>query len=161
MISKISPALMIEKDDIEQILLEWSNVPQWVKVHISTRCPLHRYEGDLAIEGNYLVFRGRDIKEGKDYDVEILFDSIEEVYLGFSNCLKSSIDLTFGMGGPTPLAVRYWNGDQEAVVYFNTGFDHYVPHVTMNNRLWCERLNNIIERRRKPATRGGRLLVEV
>jgi hypothetical protein len=46
-------------------------------------------------------------------------------------------------------------------VYFNTGFDHYIPHVMMNNRLWCERLNNIIERRRKPATRGGRLLVAV
>ncbi len=68
MISKSSPALMIKKDDIGQILLEWSNVPQWVKAHISTGYPLHRYEGDLVIEGGYLVFRGRDIKEGKDYE---------------------------------------------------------------------------------------------
>jgi len=56
MISRSSPALMIKKDDIEQLLLAWSNVPQWVKAHISTRYPPHRYEGDLTIEGECLVF---------------------------------------------------------------------------------------------------------
>jgi len=92
--------------------------------------------------------------------LKIPFDSIEEVYLGFSDYLKSSIDLAFGMGGPAPLAVGYRDADEEKTVYFNTGGDRYVPHVAMNNWLWCERLNDIIKRWRKMATRG-RLLVAV
>ncbi len=64
MLSKISPALMIKKDDMEQLLPEWSDTPQWVRAHVSTKYPPHRYEGDLSIVGECLVFRGRDIKEG-------------------------------------------------------------------------------------------------
>ena len=65
MVGKTSPALMIKREDIEELLAEWYNVPQWIKAHTKTKHPPHRYEGDLAIEGQRLVFRGRDIKEGR------------------------------------------------------------------------------------------------
>ena len=42
MISKISLAMMIKQEDIEQLLLEWSSVPQQVKVYISTKYPPYR-----------------------------------------------------------------------------------------------------------------------
>ena len=158
--SNPSPAMMIGEEDIQELVREWGNVPEWVKSHLRAKYPAHRYEGEVTTDSDSLVFYGRDIKEGKDCELKIPFDSIEEVYLGFSNCLRSSIDLAFGMGGPAPLAVRYRDGDEEKTVYFNTGGDRYVPHVAVNNRLWCERLNDIIKRWRKMAT-GGRLLVAV
>ncbi len=92
MITKISPALMIKKEDIGELLLEWSSVPQWVKAHTSTKLPLHRYEGELAIEGQRLAFRGRDIKEGKDFEELIPLDKITKVSLEFDEHLKDIIE---------------------------------------------------------------------
>ena len=156
-----SPALMIKKDDIEQILLEWSNVPQWVKAHISTRCPLHRYEGDLTIEGDYLVFRGRDIKEGKDYEEAIRLDSIIDVLFDFDNHLQGNIDLSFGIGGPVPCAVRYHSDGREQTAYFNTYFNHYPIHILNANRKWYEMLKGITSHnsQRRLGGEGNEVLV--
>ena len=143
MINKISPVLMIKEDDIEQLLSEWSNVPQWVKVHISTRYPPHRYEGDLAIEGDYLVFRGRDIKKGKDYEELIPLDSIVDVFFDFDKHLKGNTDPSFGIGGPVPFVVRYQSQAGEQTAYFNTYRSHYAIHVVNGNREWYETLKDI------------------
>ena len=143
MINKISPALMIKKDDIEHLLSEWSSVPQWVRAHISTRYPPHRYEGDLAIEGEYLVFRGRDIKEGKDFEEVIPLGSIIEVFLDFNEHLKGSIDPSFGIGGPVPFVVRYQSKGREQTAYFNTYLSHYPIYIVNGNRKWYETLEDI------------------
>jgi hypothetical protein len=156
-----SPAMMITEEDIEELVREWAGVPEWIKAHLAAKYSAHRYEGEAAVDSNRLLFRGRDIKERKGYDLEIPFDSIEEVYLGFSKYLKSGIDLTFGMGGPTPLAVRYRAGDREKIAYFNIGFDNYVPHITMNNRRLYEELNIIIKGQKRSVTRSARRLVAV
>jgi len=152
--------MMIGEEDIQELVREWGNVPEWVKSHLRAKYPAHRYEGEVTIDGDSLVFYGRDIKEGKDCELKIPLDFIEEVYLGFSDYLRSSIDLAFGMGGPAPLAVHYRDGDEEKTVYFNTGGDRYIPHVVMNNQLWCEWLNDTIKRREKMRTRG-KVLVAV
>ena len=143
MTAKISPALMIKKDDIEQLLVEWSSVPQWVRAHISTRYPPHRYEGDLAIEGDSLVFRGRDIKEGKDFEEVIPLDSISGVFFDFDKHLKGSIDPSFGIGGPVPFVVRYQSKGGEQTAYFSTYFSHYPIHILNGNRKWYETLKDI------------------
>ena len=143
MISKISPARMIKQEDIEQLLLEWSSVPQWVKAHISTKCPPHRYEGDLAIEGEHLVFRGRDIKEGKDFEEVIPLDSIIGVFFDFDKHLKGSIDPSFGIGGQVPFAVRYQSNGGEQTAYFNTYLSHHPIHMVNGNRKWYETLRDI------------------
>ena len=81
--SNPSPAMMIGEEDIQELVREWDSVPGWVKAHVRARYPAHRHEGEIAIDGDSLVFYGRDIKEGKDRELKIPFDSIEEVYLGF------------------------------------------------------------------------------
>lgn len=149
MISKISPALMIKEDDIEQLLSEWFNVPQWVKAHISTRYPPHRYEGDLATEGDYLVFQGRDIKKGKDYEELIPLDSIVDVFFDFDKHLKGSIDPSFGIGGPVPFVVRYQSKDREQTAYFNTYLSHCPIQIINGNRKWYEMLDEIVTRYRQ------------
>ena len=114
-------------------MAEWSSVPKWVKAHISTRCPPHRYEGDIVIEGESLIFRGHDIKEGKDFEEEIPLDSIIEVFLDCDEHLKGSIDLSFGIGGPVPFVVRYQSQAGEQTTYFNTYLNHYPIHLVNGN----------------------------
>ncbi|MFC1978336.1 hypothetical protein ACFLWS_08805 [Chloroflexota bacterium] len=143
MVDKVSPALMIKKDDVEQLLSEWSNVSPWVKAHILTRCPLYRYKGDLAIEDECLVFRGRDIMERKDFEEVIPLDSIIEVLLDCDEHLKSGVGTLFGIGGSVPLAVCYQGKGTEQTAYFNTYRNHYPVHIINGNREWYETLKDI------------------
>ena len=159
--NEISPALMNKKYDIEELLSEWSNVPQWVRAHLSTRYPPHRYEGDLAIEGEYLVFRGRDIKEGKNFEEAIPLDSIIDVFLDCDEHLKGSIDPSFGIGGPVPFVVRYQSEGREQIAYFNTYRNHYPIHIINGNRRWYEMLEDITSHasRRESRKERARVLV--
>ncbi len=143
MLSKISPALMIKKEDMEQLLSEWSVIPGWIKAHVSTKYPPHRYKGDLAIEGRHLVFRGRDIKEGKDFEEVIPLYCIIEVRFGFDERLESNLDPFFGIGGPVPFIVHYKTKGREQTAYFNTYLSHYPIHILNSNRKWYETLKDI------------------
>jgi len=149
------------KEDIEQLLLEWSNVPQWVSSHISTRCPPHRYEGGFAIEGGCLVFRGRDVKEGKDFEELIPLGKITEVSLGFDEHLSGSIDPSFGIGGPIPFIIRSQSNGGEQTAYFNTYRSHYPIHMVNGNRKWYETLEDITSHtsRRELKVEKDRVLV--
>ena len=155
MINKTS-ALMIKKDDIEQLLQEWSSVPHWVKAHVSAKCPPHRYEGDLSIAGHCLVFQGRDIKEGKYFEELIPFDKIIEVFLGFDERLQGSMDISFGIGGPAPFIVRYHNDNREQTAYFNTSLNNYPAHIANRNREWYEILEDIVHRASRWNLKGKR-----
>lgn len=156
MTTKISPALMIKEKDIEQLLLDWSNVPPWIKAHTLTRRPPHRYEGELAIEGQCLAFRGRDIKEGKGFEELIPLNKITEVSLGFDEHLSGSIDPSFGIGGPVPFIVRYKNNGGEQTAYFNTNLNHYLLHRGNGNREWYETLEDMIDHNSYRELRKGR-----
>jgi len=154
-ISKASPALMITEADIGQLLSEWSNVPAWIKGHVSTTQPTHRYEGELVIEDESLVFTGYDIKEGKDFNLEIPLASITDVSLRFSEQLKISIDHAFGIGGPVPFVVQYQHEGRSEALYFNTSFKSCFAHTEGNNRKWYETLYEILTKYKgsKPAGR--------
>lgn len=143
MIGMNSPALMIRKDDMEQLLNEWSSVTPWVRAHISAKHPPHRYEGDLSIEDQALVFRGRDIKEGRGFQEVISLDSIIQVSIGFDERLKGSTDLSFGTGGPVPFVVCYQSEAGEQTAYFTTYLNHYPIHILNGNRRWYETLKNM------------------
>lgn len=146
MISMNSPALMLTKNDIEQLLDEWSQVTPWVRSHLSAKHPPHRYEGDLLIEDQCLVFRGRDIKEGRAFEEVIPLDSIIEVAIGFDERLKGSTDFSFGNGGPVPFTVCYQSEAGEQTAYFTTYLNHYPIHIINGNRKWYETLKNITRR---------------
>ena len=156
MVNKNSSVLMITEEDIEQLLTEWGNVPRWVKAHVSAKCPAHRYEGELMLNAESLIFRGRDIREGKDCELELLLNCITEVYIGFSEYLKASIDPAFGMGGPEPFAIRYKNNGDSQTLYFNTSSDRYPPHRRINNLRWYEILDTIVTECRLPKLEGIR-----
>ena len=143
-ISKSSPALMIAEEDIKQLLSDWKNVPAWIKAQVSARQPAYRYQGELMIEGDTLVFAGRDIKEGKEFILEIPLASITDVGRRFSEQLKASIDPAFGIGGPVPFAVQYQQNGRRETLYFNTSFKSCFAHTEGNNRHWYETLYGIL-----------------
>ena len=149
MVKNRTNVVMITEEEIEQLLTEWNNVPAWIKAHVSPKCPAHRYEGELLIDGENLVFNGRDIKEGQDFKLEMPVGDITDINIGFSKFLKASIDPAFGMGGPVPFVVRYQNNGRSGTVYFNTTSDNYPPHQHINNRRWYETLGEIVTKNRR------------
>ncbi len=148
-ISKTSPALMITEADIGQLLSEWNHVPAWIKHHVSYKKPIHRYEGELTIEGETLIFMGHDIKEDKDFNLEIPLASITDVSLRFSEQLEASIDRALGIGGPVPFVVQYQQGGSSETLYFNTSFQSCFAHTEGNNRHWYETMCEILTRYRR------------
>ena len=155
-ISKTSPALMITEEDITQLLSDWRSVPVWIKDHVSTRQPVHRYEGELLIEGETLVFIGHDIKENKDFYLEIPLSSVNDIGLRFSEQLKASIDRAFGIGGPVPFVVQYQHDGRSETLYFNTSFKSCFAHTEGNNRHWYETLYEILTKYRRLKAVGQR-----
>ena len=150
---KRSGVLMITEADIEELLFEWYHVPAWIKAHVSSRCPPHRYAGELSLEDENLAFRGRDIKESKSCRLEIPLASITRVAFGFSEQLKANIDPSFGTGGPAPFAVWYRDGSQEHTLYFNTSFSKFLIDRASRNREWYETLCDVVTyRRQKPVS---------
>jgi hypothetical protein len=143
-ISKSSPALMITEEDTRQFLSDWKNVPGWIKAQVSARQPAYRYEGELTIEDDTLVFAGHDIKECRDFLLEIPLASITNVGLRFSGQFKASINPAFGIGGPVPFAVQYQHNGRSETLYFNTSFKGCFAHTEGNNRHWYETLYGIL-----------------
>jgi len=137
---------MITEEDIGQLLNEWDNVPSWLKTNLTAKCPAHRYEGELKLNEENLVFGGRDMKEGKSFELEIPFDRIIDVCVGFSKDLKTNADPALGIDGPAPFAVRYRDNGNNKTVYFNTRSDNYPPHMYINNIRWYEELMEIVAR---------------
>ena len=159
MINKTSWVLMITEEDIDQLLGEWERVPVWLKLHLKPRCPAHRYEGELTIDDEKVVFHGRDIKEGTDYGIEVPFARVTSVGFGFSDRLKKTFDPAFGIGGPTPFTIGYRDaaGDNHTV-YFNTSFPNYVAYGDQVNFDCYETLDNSVNEYRswkiEPALRA-------
>jgi len=146
MVENRTNVVMITEEDIGQFLTEWDNVPSWVKTHLTATCPAHRYEGELKLDDEKLVFGGRDIKEGKSFELAIPFECITDVCFGFSEDLKTNTDPASGIVGPAPFAVCYRDNGNNKTVYLNTCSDNYTPHMYINNIRWYEELVEIVAR---------------
>ena len=149
MVKERMNAVMITEEDLEQLFIEWNNVPGWIKAHVSAKCPAHRYEGDLLLDNGKLVFEGHDIKEGKYFELEIPLENMTDVGIGFSPFLQKSIDPTFGIGGTEPFVVRYRNNGMSHTLYINTCPDRYLPHANICNRKWYEMLDGITTKNKR------------
>jgi len=139
-------AVMIDNKDVEQLLAEWDKVPTWIKIHVSVKQPAHRCEGQLSLQDETLVFRGRDMKEGRDSLLEIPLEVITEVNMGFDEEVEARIAFDFGGGEFEPLAVDYQDNGVKHTVYFNTCPDNYQPHINFQNRKWYQMLERMISR---------------
>ncbi len=144
---KRANAVMIGEEDIEEMLDAWKDVPTWLKMHLAAKRPAHRYEGQLEADGDRLVFRGRDMKEGCSCEIEVPLAAIDRVSLGFGTSMDSGVDPVFGNGGPVPLAIHYHDGGASRSIYFHVLADNYAPHITADNVRWYEMLDEALEQR--------------
>ncbi len=144
MVNNKANVVMITEEDIEGLLVEWDNVPTWIKIHVSVKHPAHRCEGQLLLEDENLVFRGRDMKEGRNFGLEIPLDAITDITLGFDKELATRIAFDFGTRGFEPFAVRYQDNGESRTIYFNDVADNYPPHINLNNRKWYKILEELI-----------------
>ncbi len=142
--NKTSNVTMIFEDEVQKLVYEWIIIPDWIKAHVSPKCPAHRYEGELTLSVEKLSFIGWDIKVGRDFALEIPLNNIVDVSFGFSKNLMQNTDPTFGLGGPIPFVVRYQDSGGEKKVYFNTSFNNYLTNGERTNRSWYEILDETI-----------------
>ncbi|MBL7164934.1 MAG: hypothetical protein ISS55_00440 [Dehalococcoidales bacterium] len=142
-------ATIIMEEDIDSLLAEWDMVPAWIKVHVSAKRPAHRYEGQFAMTDEGLFFMGRDMKEGKSFEMEIPTESITSIGLGFSERMQESIDPVFGAGGPVPIAVEFSEDGRTRRAYISTCADNYSAHMNVNNARWYEMLDETLAERER------------
>jgi len=161
MVREKTNATIIMEEDIETLLTEWDRVPTWIKIHLSAKRPAHRYEGQLVLADGMLFFEGRDMKEGKRFEIEIPLESISGVGRSFSEKMEANIDPVFGNGGPVPFFVEFRESGQIQKVFISTCTDNYPAHINMNNVRWYEMLDEILANRelhKLPVTRGRELV---
>jgi len=140
-------AVMIGADDIAAMHEAWEDVPAWLKMHLVAKRPAHRYEGQLEVDDERLVFHGRDMKESRPFEIEVSLAAITGVGLGFDDPTSDGVDPVFGNGVPVPFAVHYHDGVCSQTAYFNVLADNFAPHITADNARWYEILGEALERR--------------
>jgi len=156
MLKERTNAMMIMEEDIESLLAEWDKVPGWIKVHVAARRPAHRYEGQLVMDNGSLFFMGRDMKEGRPFELEIPLESVDDVALGFDERMQASIDPVFGNGGPVPFVVDFRENGQSRKAFVCTCADNYPAHMNTNNVRWYEMLDEAVAGINRDETTGSR-----
>lgn len=96
----------------------------WIKAHTSFMKALRRYEGSLELSEGKIFFKGRDAKEDKDFNVEILTKDITDIYLGFDKVFRRREDRQTGIRGFVPLRITYKSQEGERVMYLFANFHH-------------------------------------
>ncbi|MFC1964726.1 hypothetical protein ACFLWG_01805 [Chloroflexota bacterium] len=139
--------LMSTEKDIGQLIREWYSVPAWIKTRLPVKCLTHRYEGELLINGESLVFKGRENRGGRDCKMELPLDSIIDTYLGFSERLTNSVDPAFDMKGPMPFVVRYRDNGNSETLYFTTTANNDLSR--KNNLEWYITLSKVVTKNRR------------
>jgi len=97
----------------------------WMKAHTSGFRPLHRYEGVLELSEGSIIFHGRDVKRGQDFDLEIPIRDIRDVYLGWDEVftgfpMSRAGDRAYPWN--KPLRLRYKSDHDERTLYFFARF---------------------------------------
>ena len=144
MIGRISPALMIKRDDLEHLRAEWVHVPEWLRAHATIVQPVHRYEGSLTLEDRSLVFEGRDMKERNGFKEVIALDKITGISLGLGKHFRESPDCSFGLLNLKPLTIYYQTDDGRQTAYLFTDFSRQNGRAA-GNQDWYETLKGYIE----------------
>jgi len=144
MIDRISPALMIKREDLEHLHAEWLHVPEWVRAHATIVRPVHRYEGALTMQDGSLVFEGRDVKETKGFKEVIALDKITGISLGLDRHFRGSPDCSFGLLKLKPLTIHYRTDDGRQTAYLFTDFNRQNGRAA-GNQDWYETLKGYME----------------
>lgn len=87
----------------------------WLKAHTSFMGPLRRYDGEINLTDAEIPFRGDDIKEEGQLELNIPRDKITAVYLGFDQVFKGREERAWPWN--KPLRIRFEIDEGERTIY--------------------------------------------
>lgn len=128
------PALLAYKEDIKK-----RSLLDWLKAHTSFVKPLHRYEGNIELNDNKLIFKGHDKIDNKKFNLEIFKNEIVDLKLGFDETFTLNEDRSKGITFK-PLKIVFNKDGKEYTVYLIINFKRLTR--TTNNKLWYESINS-------------------
>jgi hypothetical protein len=129
---KKGKVLMAYKEDIKH-----RGFLDWLKAHTSFVKPLHRYEGNITLSDEKIVFDGKDIKTKNDYAIEINKIDVTDIYLGFDDVFKRGEDRSLGISFQ-PLRIVFSKDEKEYILYLIIDFNRLLR--ATKNKEWYEEL---------------------
>jgi hypothetical protein len=129
---KKGKVLMAYKEDIEH-----RGFLDWMKAHTSFVKPLHRYEGNITLSDEKIVFDGKDIKTKNDCAIEINKIDVTDIYLGFDDVFKRGEDRSLGISFQ-PLRIVFSKDEKEYILYLIIDFNRLLR--ATKNKEWYEEL---------------------
>ena len=131
--------LMAYKEDIKN-----RDFWDWVKAHTSFMKPLHRYEGVLESSEEKINFTGKDVKEDKDFNLEIATVDITDIHFGFDDVFTGWEERAAPWN--KPLRVIYKFKEARKTIYLFMNFHHRYAMRTSDNKEVYEKLKVSVER---------------
>jgi len=116
----------------------------WIKAHTSFMKPLHRYDGILELNELKMTFTGRDIKEGKDYNLEVEIGDITDIHFGFDDVFTGWEDRAAPWN--KPLRLKYNSKRGGKTIYLFANFHHKYGMRASDNKEVYENLKSILGR---------------
>lgn len=129
---KKGKVLMAYKEDIKH-----RGFLDWLKAHTSFVKPLHRYEGNITLSDEKIVFDGKDIKTKNDCAIEINKIDVTDIYLGFDDVFKRGEDRSLGISFQ-PLRIVFSKDEKEYILYLIIDFNRLLR--ATKNKEWYEEL---------------------
>jgi hypothetical protein len=131
--------LMAYEEDVES-----RGFWDWVKAHTSFMKPLHRYERFLELSKEKITFTGKDVKEDKDFNLEIAIVNITNFHFGFDDVFTGWEDRAAPWN--KPLNVRYKSKEGGKTIYLFTNFHRKYGFRASDNKEVFEKLESYLRR---------------
>ena len=129
---KKGKVLMAYKEDIKH-----RGFLDWLKAHTSFVKPLHRYEGNITLSDEKIVFDGKDKKTKNDCAIEINKIDVTDIYLGFDDVFKRGEERSLGISFQ-PLRIVFSKDEKEYILYLIIDFNRLLR--ATKNKEWYEEL---------------------
>ncbi len=88
----------------------------WLAAHTGFAKPLHRYEGELSLMNDRLVFYGNDKKKKQRYHLQIKKKDVTDIFHGFDNVFKRREDRALGLSFK-PLRINFVKNGSSTAIY--------------------------------------------
>lgn len=129
-------ALMSYEEDLDN-----RGMIEWVEGSPSLNT-LNRYEGDLTLFDDQLVFEGVDNETKQDFTIKINRDEVEDIYFGFDDAFENKMSEEENEIYFEPLRITFFKEGIDRVIYLLIEFDPVSK--TAGNKDWYEDLEEWI-----------------
>lgn len=130
MLMKEEKVLMAFDTDIKNRTLG-----EWARAHTSLAKPLHRYEGEITLEEDRIVFHGINKQTRRDFLKVIMKDTVTDVQIGFDRVFKRREDRSLGLAFK-PLRISFRENENIRMMYLIISFKPI--RRSSNNQEWYD-----------------------